>query len=223
MEARGHTMGMVSRLSQVLLVFFGFVFPMLSAFSAEVDPQYRERVAALTHRLKESGLGGEELEKVFSDDRVKLYPQILERKAKGLDYMSRRFGLFTLAVIENRRSAWAENELVELLRILQKLNKDPFSIRGSWAGAFGIAQFVPSSYARFAVDGNDDGMVDLFDFSDATASIANYLKAHGWEKDRPEKNRQAVYAYNRCDNYVAAVFTYARAVNKEARLFPPTP
>ncbi|OPY75911.1 MAG: Membrane-bound lytic murein transglycosylase B precursor [Syntrophorhabdus sp. PtaU1.Bin153] len=265
-------MGRVSRLSQVFLFFFGLVFPVLSAFSAEIDPQYRERVAALTHRLKESGLNSEELERIFSDDRVKLYPQILGRKAKGLDYMSRRFGLLTrksiergqkvladnralfskieqtygvdkeiviailrietnfsscvgsypifnslltLAVIENRRSAWAENELAELLRISQKFSKDPLSIRGSWAGAFGIAQFVPSSYVRFAVDGNADGMVDLFDFSDATASIANYLKAHGWENDRPEKNRQAVYAYNRCDNYVAAVFAYARAISGE--------
>lgn len=273
MEAGGHATHSVSRLFRTLLLVAGFVLLLFSSISAKIDPQYRERIAALTDRLKASGLSREELDRIFSDDRVEFYPQILERKAKGLQYMSRKFGLLTrksidrgrrvlegnrallseieqiygvdkeiviailrietnfssyvgsypifnslltLAVIENRRSSWAESELVELLRIARKLDKDPLSIRGSWAGAFGIAQFVPSSYTRFAVDGNGDGTIDLFDFSDATASIANYLKAHGWERNQPEKNRQAVYAYNRCDNYVTAVFAYARAISKGA-------
>lgn len=120
--------------------------------------------------------------------------------------------LLTLAVVENKRSAWAEEELTELLRISKSLNKDPLSIKGSWAGAFGMAQFIPSSYTRYAVDGNSDGIVDLFDFSDATASIANYLKAHGWEKNSPDKNWKAVYAYNHCDEYVKAIFAYAKVL-----------
>ena len=120
--------------------------------------------------------------------------------------------LLTLAIIENRRSAWAEGELAELLRISKNLGKDPLSIKGSWAGAFGMAQFIPSSYMKYAVDGNNDGTVDLFDFPDATASIANYLKAHGWEKDSPDKNWKAVYAYNHCDEYVKAIFAYAKAL-----------
>jgi membrane-bound lytic murein transglycosylase B len=120
--------------------------------------------------------------------------------------------LLTLAIIENRRSAWAEGELAELLRISKNLGKDPLSIKGSWAGAFGMAQFIPSSYAKYAVDGNGDGTIDLFDFSDATASIANYLTSHGWEKDSPEKNWKAVYAYNHCDEYVKAIFAYAKAL-----------
>jgi membrane-bound lytic murein transglycosylase B len=54
--------------------------------------------------------------------------------------------------------------------------------------------------------------VDLFDFSDSTASIANYLVAHGWEKNNPDKNWKAVYAYNHCDDYVRAIFAYAKAL-----------
>ena len=209
---------------------------------------------------------------MLSDERAELYPQILERRAKGLNYFSREFGLLTnrslerglrvlrdhadilscieetygvdketvvailrvetnfgayvgkhsifnslltLAVIENRRSSWAEGELAELLRIAKRLNADPFSIKGSWAGAFGMAQFIPSSYTKFAVDGNGDGTIDLFDFSDATASVANYLSAYGWESDQPDKKWKAVYAYNHCDEYVKAIFAYATALKTE--------
>jgi membrane-bound lytic murein transglycosylase B len=54
-------------------------------------------------------------------------------------------------------------------------------------------------------------MIDLFDFHDAMASIANYLKMHGWQKGNHEMNRKAIWAYNHCDNYVNAVLAYARA------------
>ncbi|MBA4391119.1 MAG: hypothetical protein C0399_09290 [Syntrophus sp. (in: bacteria)] len=124
--------------------------------------------------------------------------------------------LLTMTLVENRRSSWAEAELIELLRICKEQNKDPLSLKGSWAGAFGICQFIPSSYVRFAVDGNNDGIVNLFDFHDAVASIANYLKAHGFEKNKPFKNREAVYAYNHCDNYVKAIFAYAKASKRRA-------
>jgi membrane-bound lytic murein transglycosylase B len=123
--------------------------------------------------------------------------------------------LLTLALMENKRSSWAENELIELFWISKTLNKDPLSIKGSWAGAFGMAQFIPSSYRKYAVDGNNDGIIDLFDFTDAFASIANYLQAYGWEKNNSEKNWNAVYAYNHCDDYVKAIFAYAKALKTD--------
>jgi len=122
--------------------------------------------------------------------------------------------LLSMVLIENRRSSWAERELIELLSICKEQNKDPFSLKGSWAGAFGICQFVPTSYTQFAVDGNGDGKIDLFDFGDAIASIANYLKFHGYEKNKPDRNRDAIYAYNRCDNYVKAILVYANALRQ---------
>jgi membrane-bound lytic murein transglycosylase B len=243
----------------------------LCAFLAhgEVGPQYKEQINSLTTKLLTTGFSEEEIQRIFADERVELYPQILDRSAKGLPYFKKKFGLLTkksiergrkvitdnydvlvrveknygvdkeiivailrietnfnqyvgkypifnslltLAIIENRRSAWAEGELTELLRISKYLNKDPLSIKGSWAGAFGMAQFIPSSYTKYAVDGNKDGAIDLFDFSDATASIANYLSSNGWEKNSPEKNWKAVYSYNHCDEYVRAVFAYAKAL-----------
>ena len=225
-------------------------------------------------KLKAHGFADDELNRIFSDGRVVLYPPVVEKSGKGLDYFNRKFGLLTkksiqrgqliltenkeifnkveetfgvekeiilgilrvetnfgshtgsypvfnsllsMALIENRRSSWAEEELIELLCICKEQNKDPLSIKGSWAGAFGICQFMPTSYAKFAVDGNNDGAIDLFDLYDAVASIANYLKSHGFEKNRPTGNREAVYAYNHCDNYVKAIFAYAKALRQVSR------
>jgi len=118
----------------------------------------------------------------------------------------------TLALIENRRSSWAEEELGQFLFMCRQQNRDPLSVKGSWAGAFGFPQFIPSSYLKYGVDGDGDGTVDLYNLTDAFASIANYLRAFGWSDQDPEKNRQAVWAYNHCDSYVKAVFAYARAL-----------
>jgi membrane-bound lytic murein transglycosylase B len=254
-------------LMSILLIHILFipVYPV----SGEIDQQFKEKIDGLTVKLLITGFNEEEIQRIFSDERVELYPQILERTGKGLPYFGKKFGLLTkksiergrkviidnqevlarvekdygvdkeiviailrvesnfsryagrypifnslltLALIENRRSAWAEAELTELLSISRRLDKDPLAFKGSWAGAFGMAQFIPSSYTKYAVDGNNDGIVDLFDFSDASTSIANYLVAHGWEKNSPEKNWKAVYAYNHCDEYVKAIFAYAKAL-----------
>ncbi len=122
--------------------------------------------------------------------------------------------LLTFALVENRRSAWGRDELAHLLRLARQNRLDPLDMRGSWAGAFGLAQFIPSSFIKFGVDGDGDGVVDLFDFEDAASSIANYLKAHGWDGTGREKNRAAVWSYNHCDSYVKAVFTYAAALTQ---------
>ena len=87
-------------------------------------------------------------------------------------------------------------------------------MKGSWAGAFGIPQFVPSSYVKYGADGNGDGAVDLYNLADALASMANYLRSFGWSDQDPVKKKEAVYAYNHCDNYVQAVFAYARALKR---------
>ena len=89
---------------------------------------------------------------------------------------------------------------------------DPFTMKGSWAGAFGIPQFMPSSYVIFAVDDNGDGKVDLYDYPDAFASIANYLRRVGWKTGNEKKMRRAVYNYNHEKAYVNAVFSYAEKI-----------
>jgi len=85
-----------------------------------------------------------------------------------------------------RRQAFFRGEFLALLGLLQSGDlRDP-GITGSWAGAFGHTQFMPSTYARIAVDGDGDGRRDLVDsVPDALASTANYLRRSGWQTGQP--------------------------------------
>lgn len=90
----------------------------------------------------------------------------------------------------NRKSQWAYKELKALLTYAQKYDIDPMSLNGSYAGALGIPQFMPSNILPYARDGNGDDRIDLFNHADAIASIANYLKQFGW---KPGIDRAAKY------------------------------
>lgn len=94
--------------------------------------------------------------------------------------------LNTLFADYPRRSDFFRNELIEFLLLCRAGNIDPKSVKGSYAGAFGQAQFMPSSYNRYAIDYDGDGRADLLSSrSDVFASIANYLRNYGWRLDRP--------------------------------------
>ncbi|MCC7273083.1 MAG: lytic murein transglycosylase [Alphaproteobacteria bacterium] len=88
--------------------------------------------------------------------------------------------LATLAY-DGRRAAFFRSELLNALRILQEGHIAPAAMRGSWAGAMGQSQFMPSSFLRFAVDYDGDGRRDIWGTQgDVFASIANYLASSGW-------------------------------------------
>jgi peptidoglycan lytic transglycosylase B len=85
-----------------------------------------------------------------------------------------------------RRSAFFRGELFDALEILNRGDIDLPNLRGSWAGAMGQTQFMPSSYLQFAQDFDGDGRRDIWTSPpDIFASIANYLQAHGWKRDQP--------------------------------------
>lgn len=89
--------------------------------------------------------------------------------------------LSTAACFGTRRREFFRGELVSTLKIIQRGDIAPEKLRGSWAGAFGHTQFIPSTYLRLAVDFDGDGRRDLVDsIPDALASTANYLKKSGW-------------------------------------------
>lgn len=91
--------------------------------------------------------------------------------------------LATLAY-EGRRSAFFAKELVQALLIIQEEGMKPYALTGSWAGAMGQCQFMPSSYRSLAVDYNGDGKRDIWNTeADVFASIANYLSRKGWQKN----------------------------------------
>jgi peptidoglycan lytic transglycosylase B len=90
--------------------------------------------------------------------------------------------LATLAY-DPRRSAMFREELLNALKILDSGDVEPAAMRGSWAGALGQPQFMPSSFLEFAQDFDGDGRRDIWTSTpDVFASIANYLSAHGWVK-----------------------------------------
>lgn len=90
--------------------------------------------------------------------------------------------LATLAC-DPRRSDFFTTELMTALKLLERESLDPGAMKGSWAGAMGHTQFMPSSYWRYAVDGDGDGQINLWaSEKDALASGANFLSALGWKK-----------------------------------------
>jgi len=85
-----------------------------------------------------------------------------------------------------RRATLFRAELFNALEILNRGDIDLEHLRGSWAGAMGQVQFMPSSYLKFAEDYDGDGRRDIWSTpADVFASIANYLKGHGWTADQP--------------------------------------
>lgn len=84
------------------------------------------------------------------------------------------------------RKALFRGELEQLFLLARETGRDPLSFTGSYAGALGLPQFLPSSVRRYAVDGDSDGRIDLaVNPDDAIASVANFLKVHGWEAGGP--------------------------------------
>ncbi len=118
----------------------------------------------------------------------------------------------------NEKAKWAEKELRALIEISENFNGSLFHLKGSYAGAFGIPQFLPSSYLKWGYDSDRSGSVNLFLFPDAIYSTANYLKAHGWQKGlHSPVNRNVIWEYNHSRIYVDTIFKVAQKV----RVHPP--
>jgi len=93
--------------------------------------------------------------------------------------------LATLAY-DGPRMVYGRRQFIAALKIADIEGRDPTTMRGSWAGAFGHTQFVPTTFLEHAVDGDGDGVRDLWDSpADALASAANYLKQSGWRTGEP--------------------------------------
>jgi membrane-bound lytic murein transglycosylase B len=88
---------------------------------------------------------------------------------------------------DGRRGEFFEQQLIAALQILQVGDTAPRNMTGSWAGAMGHTQFIPTSFLDYAVDGNGDGRRDIWadDPTDALASTANYLRSFGWVQGQP--------------------------------------
>lgn len=129
--------------------------------------------------------------------------------------------LWTIALKVPRRSDWAARELAELLVFAAAEGADAHAWTGSYAGAFGFVQFMPSSAVAYAVDADGDGRRDLFSWPDALGSAANYLARNGYRAGEPftpgSAIGRAIYAYNHSENYVKVVLELREALLVSAR------
>jgi len=139
------------------------------------------------------------------------YPVASTESAEEVYYLNRL----------EKKAKWAKVELSALLAMSQKNNQSPYRYKGSYAGAFGLPQFLPSSYLKWGYDSDKNGSVNLFWFPDAIYSTANYLKKHGWKRGLHNKeNHAAVFAYNHSTPYVNTILKIAKTLKhkKSARI-----
>ena len=102
-------------------------------------------------------------------------------------YVGKMDILSSLATLsfDKRRSEFFTNELLILLSLIEKKQIDYKTLYGSWAGAFGYFQFMPSTMKNYAIDYDENGYIDLKNNNDAYASASNYLNQIGWRSDKP--------------------------------------
>ena len=126
--------------------------------------------------------------------------------------------LATLAY-DCRRAKFFRNELLSALSIIQRGDMSPAQLRGGWAGEIGQAQFLASSYLKFAVDFDGDGRRNLIrSVPDVLASIANFLRAHGWRRGQGWLPGTANYAvlrdWNRAKVYQRTIAVMADSLRR---------
>lgn len=98
--------------------------------------------------------------------------------------------LVTLGFDYPPRATFFRSELAEFLTLADKEGWNPLEIKGSYAGAMGLPQFISSSYRQYAIDFDDDARVDLFgSIDDVIGSVANYLARHGWQRGQAVAER----------------------------------
>jgi membrane-bound lytic murein transglycosylase B len=149
-------------------------------------------------------------QKEFIDANTQSMKETFEGDADQLNAMIEK-----VKARAEKKTNWAINELVAMEKITKISPIPVVEIHGSWAGAFGISQFLPSSYLQWAVDGDNDGKINLFELEDAVFSVANYLKVNGWG-DSDEDKRKAVFHYNNSNAYVDAVLKLADKIKKNS-------
>ena len=127
--------------------------------------------------------------------------------------------LYTLIHQLPRKGKWASRELAEFILLCHGNKIDPHSILGSYAGAFGYGQFIPSSFNNYAIDFDGDSVRRHDEWPDVLGSIANYLLKNGYKPDtdnysKGSPNWESVFAYNRSNNYVGVVMELRQEIKK---------
>jgi membrane-bound lytic murein transglycosylase B len=176
-----------------------------------------EQIAALKKRYPKYGAWDRYSEHIITESRVNQGMAYIKRHRKTFEKVEKRYEvpkeyiaaiigvesaygknvgkypvfdtLSTLAFEKNRRNKFFQKELMKFMHLSQTEKFNPKNVYGSYAGAIGLGQFMPSNYEAYGVDFNADGRITLQRPEDAIASIANYLKQNGWRKGEPVATR----------------------------------
>lgn len=190
----------------------------LSAFRPRVKKKRTpEQIAALKKRYPKNGAWDRYSKSKISDSRVQKGVDFIRRHRKTFEKVEKKYGvpkeyiaaiigvesaygknvgkypvfdtLSTLAFEKNRRNTFFQKELMKFMHLSQTEKFNPKNVYGSYAGAIGLGQFMPSNYEAYGVDFNGDGRITLQRPEDAIASVANYLRQNGWRKGEPVATR----------------------------------
>lgn len=140
------------------------------------------------------------------------FPESLEKNYRVLKENNPELTYEWLEDFAKRRASWAYGELKCFLRIIQHEKIDPLEVYGSYAGALGMPQFIPSSYLTYAMSEKSFESW-LLNKEEAILSIGNYLKSHGWKKKMTtEKKRKILWYYNHSEPYVETILQIAQKI-----------
>ena len=143
-----------------------------------------------------------------SPDHLQKNYAILREKDPDLSYER-------IERLSKRKANWAYHELKCFLNIIRYQKIDPLEVYGSYAGALGMAQFIPSSYLSSALP-QESFENWLLSKEAAIFSIGNYLKSHGWRKGLPiEKKKQILWYYNRSKPYGETILQVAQKIKQK--------
>lgn len=168
----------------------------ISRPAERTKPWYEYRQIFLTDKRIKQGAAFWTKNKNIIEYAEKLYgvaPEIIVAIIGVETFYGKRQGsyrvmdaLSTLAFKYPKRSKFFIGELEQYLLMSKEQDFDPLSKTGSYAGAMGMGQFIPSSFRNYVVDFNGDGKKNIWtNHADAIGSVANYFKIHGWTKDKP--------------------------------------
>ena len=176
-----------------------------------------EQIAALQRLYPKYGAWDRYSKHKINDSRIKQGVSFIKKHRKTFEKVERKYGvpkeyiaaiigiesvygknvgkypvfdtLATLAFEKNRRNKFFQSELIKFMHLSKTEKFNPKNVYGSYAGAIGLGQFMPSNYEAYGVDFNGDGRITLQRAEDAIASIANYLKQNGWRTGEPVATR----------------------------------
>lgn len=177
----------------------------------------KETIAALLwvetkhgqHLGKHTALG------VYSSLLLADHPEIIkENKINAEKKSGKKSKINNLKVVKQSKvkSKWALDQIRALDKIRQTTNQDISLIKSSYAGAFGVSQFIPYSYLRWAKSFNEAHAPDLNNMEDGIVSVANYLKQQGYKEGKIKSQKKALFHYNRAKGYGEVILKIAHEI-----------